>query len=202
MTQTQSKELVTKEMIIGEVIEKYPDAAGVFSSYGIQCIGCHANPHEAIEQGALGHGMSEEEIDKMINEVNSVISGGEDHTEEHHQEEAEEDPSKLRIDLTERAAEKVKGLMKKQKQEGYGLRIKVSAGGCAGLSYGLEIEKEPDVQKDRIFDFHGVKVFLDGKSLQILNGTSIDYIETLKESGFKFNNPNAKSSCGCGSSFS
>ena len=92
MTQTQSKELVTKEMIIGEVIEKYPDAAGVFSSYGIQCIGCHANPHEAIEQGALGHGMSEEEIDKMINEVNSVISGGEDHTEEHHQEEAEEFP--------------------------------------------------------------------------------------------------------------
>ena len=194
----QTKELVTKEMIIGEVIEKYPDAAGVFSAYGIQCIGCHANPHESIEQGALGHGMSDQEIDKMIGEVNSVLTGEEGHVDE----QAGTDTSKLGIELTERAAEKVKDLMKKQKQEGFGLRIKVSAGGCAGFSYGLEIEKEPNIQKDRIFDMHGVKVFLDGKSLQILNGTSIDYIETLKESGFKFNNPNAKSSCGCGNSFS
>src|SRR3989338_7429348 len=123
MTQTQSKELVTKDMIIGEVIEKYPESASVFSSFGIQCIGCHANPHESIEHGALGHGMSDQEIDKMIAEVNSVLTGQDEHVDE----QADTDTSKLKIDLTERAVEKVKELMKKQKQEGYGLRIRVLA---------------------------------------------------------------------------
>lgn len=192
------QEAITKDMIIGEIIEKYPEAAEILSNYGIQCIGCSANPYETLEQGTIGHGMSEQELENLVKELNNLISGKKQPLENII---SKDDLSKMSLELTEKAANKIKELMKQQDKEGYGLRVRVQSGGCAGFYYGLDIEKEPDVQKDRIFELHGIKVFIDPKSLQLLNGTTIDYIETLQESGFKFNNPNAQTSCGCGKSF-
>jgi len=69
-----TKELINKEMTIGEVVQKYPSTAEVFMSYGLHCIGCHVSAFETLEQGATGHGMNEETINKMVGEANKVAN--------------------------------------------------------------------------------------------------------------------------------
>jgi iron-sulfur cluster assembly protein len=107
------------------------------------------------------------------------------------------------ITLTENAASRVQVLLASQniEGEGAGLRVFVKAGGCAGFEYGFDLEKEIR-ENDYTFDMHGVRVYLDPKSALYLAGTEIDYEETLMATGFKVNNPNAQSTCGCGTSFS
>ncbi|MBI4459012.1 MAG: iron-sulfur cluster assembly accessory protein [Acidobacteria bacterium] len=85
-----------------------------------------------------------------------------------------------------------------------GLRIGVVGGGCSGFSYSMMFEenRQDELGMDKVFEFDGLKVFVDQASLLYLDNTEIDYIETLEGSGFKFSNPNVKSTCGCGSSFS
>ena len=68
-TQTQS---ITKDMTMGEIIEKFPFASEVMLSYGLHCVGCHVNPYESLENGALGHGMSDEEVNSMLQELNDL----------------------------------------------------------------------------------------------------------------------------------
>jgi len=82
-----------------------------------------------------------------------------------------------------------------------GLRLGVLGGGCSGLSYQFKFDTKPR-PTDKIFEFDGVRVFVDPKSILYLNGMTLDYKETLMQSGFEFENPNAKKSCGCGTSFS
>ena len=105
------------------------------------------------------------------------------------------------VTLTENAIKKIKEIMEKENKNGYGLRMRVMGGGCSGLTYNLNIEKESN-DKDHVLITNGLRVYIDRKSLVYLNGIELDYVETLTESGFKFNNPNAKKTCGCGSSFS
>jgi iron-sulfur cluster assembly protein len=104
------------------------------------------------------------------------------------------------IHLTEKAAEQVKGLLAKENLEGYGLRVSVAGGGCSGLSYKLVFEKA-EQQGDRVAEQHGVKVFVDPKSYLYLNGVTLDFTDGLNGTGFTFTNPNAKGTCGCGTSF-
>ena len=82
-----------------------------------------------------------------------------------------------------------------------GLRLGVMGGGCSGLSYSIKFDTQPR-ERDRIYEFDGVRVFVDPKSFLYLHGMTLDYEETLMHEGFVFQNPNAKKSCGCGSSFS
>jgi iron-sulfur cluster assembly accessory protein len=82
-----------------------------------------------------------------------------------------------------------------------GLRVAVVGGGCSGFSYQMNFENESN-GIDKVFDFDGLQVFVDQASLMYLDGTKIDYVETLEGAGFKFDNPNVKTTCGCGSSFS
>lgn len=105
------------------------------------------------------------------------------------------------VEVTERAVSKVKSLLESEKKTGFGLRIAVQGGGCSGFQYGLTFEDtaRPD---DKVLEFNGLKVFIDAMSQPYLNGTTVDYVESLQGSGFKINNPNATSSCGCGDSFS
>lgn len=107
------------------------------------------------------------------------------------------------IDITEKAAERVRQIVRSQgKPEGeYGLRIFIKGGGCAGFQYCFDIENTQK-DNDQVFERHGVKVYVDNKSILRLVGTEVDYFETLMESGFKVSNPNATSTCGCGISFS
>jgi iron-sulfur cluster insertion protein len=121
-------------------------------------------------------------------------------TAESKQESQAEQPQEL-VKLTTRAAEKVKSIRAEEKiEDGFGLRLKVMGGGCSGFAYDLFFDQAQDV--DQSFESQGIKMLCDQMSLMYLVGTEIDFIEDVQGSGFKFNNPNVKSTCGCGSSFS
>ena len=105
------------------------------------------------------------------------------------------------VQLTENAVGKVKEILDQQEPKPAGLRIAVVGGGCSGFSYSMAFENTPNML-DKTYKYDGLKVFVDQASLLYLDGVEVDYVETLEGSGFKFNNPNVKSTCGCGSSFS
>jgi iron-sulfur cluster assembly protein len=107
------------------------------------------------------------------------------------------------IQVTERAVQKIRAAMAKEgisPEEG-GLRLGVMGGGCSGLSYSIKFDTRPR-ERDRVFEFDGVRIFVDPKSFLYLHGMTLDYEETLLRQGFNFINPNSTRSCGCGSSFS
>jgi len=105
------------------------------------------------------------------------------------------------LNLTTRAADKVKEIRNTEGLSGQGLRVRVIGGGCAGFSYDLFFEDETS-DLDQTFESHGIPIYVDMMSAQYLDGTEIDYVEGLQGAGFKFVNPQAKQTCGCGSSFS
>ena len=107
------------------------------------------------------------------------------------------------IQVTERAVEKIRAAMVKEgiSHEQGGLRLGVMGGGCSGLSYSIKFDTQPR-ERDRIYEFDGVRIFVDPKSFIYLHGMTLDYEETLMRQGFNFINPNSTRSCGCGSSFS
>jgi iron-sulfur cluster assembly protein len=108
----------------------------------------------------------------------------------------------MAVVLTEKAANEVKRIIADQKIEPeMVLRVGVTGGGCSGFSYQLGFDKSYDAKTDSRFEYHGVPVVVDKKSALYLDGTTIDFYEGLEARGFKFDNPNAVKSCGCGSSF-
>jgi len=104
------------------------------------------------------------------------------------------------ITLTDKAADKVKEIIKSDGRANSALRVGVKGGGCSGFSYVLDID-DRNSDTDQIFEDKGVKILIDAKSFVYLSGTELDYKESLTGSGFTFTNPNAVRSCGCGSSF-
>lgn len=180
----QVHKFITKDMTISEVIEKYPSTIETLLMTGVHCIGCHVSYFETLEQGMKGHGMSDEEIDKVIKDMNKVV---------------EEENLTINEDfkITEKAASKIKEVIKDKK----GLRIEVVSGGCSGYMYNITTENK--INKDDIsIEDKGVKVILDKESFNLLKGSKLDYVDSLQGAGFKIHNPNAKSTCGCGHSFS
>lgn len=175
---------VSRKMLLTEVAAKYPRAADVMTRYGLHCFGCHVSQYETIEQGAAGHGMTEEEIDRMMSEVNGHVqtqTGG--------------------LDFTDKAVAKVRELLAAEgKDPSFGLRIQIVPGGCSGYSYDFSFDNETH-EDDVSMDKDGLKVFVDRQSLSLIGGSLVDYIDGLHGSGFKVSNPQAKQSCGCGSSF-
>ena len=106
------------------------------------------------------------------------------------------------VQLTPVAITKVKEILTQQTPSPTGLRVAVVGGGCSGFSYHMAFENAVNENSDSVYEFDGLKVLVDQMSEMYLDGVSIDYIESIEGSGFKFNNPNVKSTCGCGSSFS
>jgi iron-sulfur cluster assembly protein len=106
------------------------------------------------------------------------------------------------IHLTERAAKKILSLLGKEgvSPDTGGLRVGIQGGGCSGLSYAMRLDTQSR-DRDKVFEEFGARLFVDPKSLLYLNGTTLEYEETLMRQGFVFQNPNATRSCGCGSSF-
>ena len=105
------------------------------------------------------------------------------------------------IHLTESAIAAVSRFIEGSEQPGSGLRVSVTGGGCSGFQYGLALEVLP-ADGDTVAEFGPVKVFVDSASAPLLDGVTMDFVDGLEGSGFKFLNPNAKASCGCGNSFS
>lgn len=107
------------------------------------------------------------------------------------------------LQVTAKAVDRIRAILAKEgisPEEG-GLRLGVKGGGCSGLSYAIAFDSGPR-ERDNIFTFDGVRVFIDPKSFVYLNGMTLDYEETLMRQGFLFHNPNSARSCGCGTSFS
>ena len=105
------------------------------------------------------------------------------------------------VALTERAVSKVKQIIEGQEPRPAGLRIAVVGGGCSGFSYSMNFENSPNML-DKTYPSDGFKLFVDQASLLYLDGIEVDFVDEAEGSGFKFNNPQVKSTCGCGSSFS
>ena len=181
------KQLITKDMTIGDVVAKYPACIEVLQSAGVHCVGCHVSYHETLEQGFKGHGMSDEEVDTVIDKLNAAI------------EEAKHEEGKELI-ITNKAAEKLKDVLKENNKEGSGLRVEIIPGGCSGFQYGLELD-DNTTDMDLIFEEKGVKIIVSKENMQFLKGAKLDYVDSLQGGGFKISNSNAHSSCGCGQSF-
>jgi iron-sulfur cluster assembly protein len=115
---------------------------------------------------------------------------------------AQQTASAKGIVVTEKALARIKSAMAKENisPEQGGLRVGVQGGGCSGLSYNIRFDSQPR-ERDRIFQFGDVRIFVDPKSFIYLHGMTLDYEETLMHQGFAFKNPNSQKSCGCGTSF-
>ena len=109
--------------------------------------------------------------------------------------------TQLTIDITENAAKHVRDFTNKQKGEAVSLRVAVKGGGCSGLTYDLNVDADA-LETDKVIEQHGVTIMIDKKSYIFLAGTKLDYSGGLNGKGFVFSNPNAKTTCGCGTSFS
>jgi iron-sulfur cluster assembly accessory protein len=109
--------------------------------------------------------------------------------------------TEIPLNITQNAIKMVKKALEEENLTGHGLRIAVQGGGCSGLQYALDFTNESRMG-DNIFLVDGLNIYIDMASLQFLNGAEIDYVSGLNGTGFKFNNPNATRTCGCGHSFS
>lgn len=105
------------------------------------------------------------------------------------------------IEITESASKQILKMLAKQQLEGGGLRVALRAGGCSGYEYVFSWDREPR-SDDQVFDGHGARIFVDPRSFRLLDHAVLDYDTNLISKGFYFQNPNAKSTCGCGVSFS
>ena len=105
------------------------------------------------------------------------------------------------ITVTESAASKIKDLLSEEGKSDSGLRVFVQGGGCSGFQYGLMIEESGGGVGDQTFESNGIKLFVDPVSLSYLKGAEVDFVDTITGGGFTIKNPNATSTCGCGSSF-
>ncbi len=107
------------------------------------------------------------------------------------------------INVTETAASKINELLAEENKPGAGLRVFVQGGGCSGFQYGLMIDEgDGDPSSDQVFEVNGVRLVVDPISIRYLKGAEVDFVDNIAGGGFTIRNPNAKSTCGCGSSFS
>lgn len=187
--QAETKQLITKDMTIGEVIQKYPSVIEPLLETGVHCVGCGASYWETLEQGLKGHGMPDEMVDEVVAKLNGYVK-----------DEAPAAKEEKVLSITKKAAEKITELQVKQKKEGQGLRVMVVPGGCSGFSYGFDWETKAQAE-DVVVEEQGVKLFVDKNSMEQLKGSKLDYVDAFTGAGFRISNPNASSSCGCGQSF-
>ncbi len=181
---------ISRTTTIGQIVEKYPQTVDTLLSFGVHCVGCHVSPFESLEDGFRGHGLSDAQIDDAVVKLNKVI--------EETSQKVEEKKVDANITLAPLAVEKIKEFCKKNDKKA--LRIRVMPGGCSGYMYNLELVDEKGADELEIKQ-DGVTVFIDAKSLEKMNGATIEYKDSLQGAGFKIVNPEATASCGCGESF-
>lgn len=168
---------ITKDLTVGEVVRRFPSAAETLLKYGVDCTGCGAGYYETLEQAL-------DDADQVVRELNASLP--------------EESGDELVV--TRLAADWLKQILESRDRQSAGLRIRVQPGGCAGKSYKFDIEDAPQAN-DQVLHVHGAKFFIDKKSMLLLKGSRLDYVDALTGAGFKVSNPNAKATCGCGQSF-
>lgn len=187
MTSDQ-QEKITPNMTIADVFSNFPHKsqrlAQAMTNAGLHCTSCSAATWETLEAGMLGHGMTKEAIEKLVNELNAIL---------------EEEVDLDSITLTPRAAKKFREFAQEEGKSECSLRFGDTAGGCGGFQYILDFSEKPE-EDDAVFESEGVEIHIKKGMLGRLLGSVIDYVDGLQGAGFKISNPNVKSSCGCGTS--
>ena len=207
---------ITKNTLIAEILAENPEKAQLLSEimldFGIHCVGCGAAAFETLKQGVLGHGYSEADLNKLVKQINEVLEENSKSEEKQKtgnfltnspKSDRVKEPKNIKnfsLKFTKTAIEKIKNIIKNEKNKNAILRVSVLSGGCSGFVYNLEIIKKP-IKSDLNFKKSGINVAVDKKGIERLEGVEIDFVDNLNESGFKFNNPNAQKECGCGKSF-
>ena len=184
--------MIKDETLIGEILSRYPESAQIMEDYGLHCTSCSVNAYEPIKSGAMSHGLGEEVADELISKINDLAA-------------AKAKAPADGIYVSERAAKKIQEFSKEEKKEGFALRITAKDNNDMEPAYAMDFEEKPK-DDDKVFEFHGVKVFTNPESTKNLMGADIDFLETQIGSGFKITNPkfNGSSggcdsgSCGCG----
>jgi iron-sulfur cluster assembly accessory protein len=180
-------ETITRDMTIKQIFSKFPakaqKLAQELTKAGLNCVGCSASTWETVESGVLRHGMTEKDLGELLEKLNTVLAH-------------EVDTST--ITLTEEAANEFKAISKHEGKEGWALRFDEKPAGCNGFEYVLEFSEKPS-EHDMVFHSHGIDIHVYKSALGRLQGCEIDFVRGL-DSGFKITNPNARSSCGCGTS--
>ena len=180
--------MITRDMTIATILGKWPEKsqklAQEMTNAGLHCVGCGAATWETLEAGMLGHGMEDDEIESLMASMNEILKQTTDLTT---------------ISLTKRAADKFIALCKEEGLSKYALRFGDQPGGCSGFEYVLDFSEQASID-DMTFLSFGVEIHVEKESVPRLLGAEIDYYDGLNGAGFKVSNPNAKGSCGCGSS--
>lgn len=181
------QQTIHRQMTIDELFSTFPQKAQKLaqelSKAGLNCVGCSSSTWETIESGVLRHGKAEDDIQKLLSKLNNIL---------------EEKVDTSTITLTEKAASKFKAILEEEGKSGYALRFDEQPAGCSGFEYVLDFSEKPS-ENDAIFSCHGVDIHVDTRVLPKLLGCEIDYVDGL-QAGFKIVNPNARSTCGCGTS--
>src|SRR5690606_10778079 len=171
-----------------EIFKRFPHKsqklAQEMTNAGLHCVGCSAATWETVGAGMYGHGMSDQEIDKLLNQLNEILAEKEDLST---------------ITITDRAAKKYKEILEEEGKTGWGVRFGEKAAGCSGFEFFLEFSEKAKVG-DAILESNGIEIHIHHKSTERLMGSVIDYVDGLHGAGFKISNPHVKSSCGCGNS--
>ena len=194
----QTVQLITKDTTIGDIVEKHPEVVDTLTSYGVHCVGCHVSPFESLEMGFKGHGMTDELIKEAVTKLNEVISKNGSANKDVEVKKEEFDFSKATLNVTDKAAEKIKTFLEQEKKQA--LRISVVPGGCSGFKYEMVLD-DKSTEEDIVIEEKEIRLFIDKSSMIKLNGSNVDFVDSLQGSGFKISNPGAASSCGCGDSF-
>jgi len=160
---------ITKDTNIGEIVENFPQTIETLESFGVHCVGCQVSAFESIEMGFKTHGMSDEQITDAVKKLNEVVGNTPVKKKE---DEPEFDYSTAKLNVTDKAAEKIKGLMEEHKKAG--LRIGIVPGGCSGNSYSMELDDKSDendiVIEEKTASYTGGRPLTVSYSRQILNG--------------------------------
>lgn len=163
---------ITQEMTIGQIIEKYPQTTEVLLGYGLQCVGCAVNPYETLEQGALGHGMSQDSLQSLLEEANMVVT-----------KQAPYEMNPDGITLAPNAVDTLEAMMESDGKQGHGLKVDAKKEG-EGLNYFLDIVEQPE-EGDLSLEWDGVKIFINQSSLDLMNPSVIDFVTMPGGEGFK-----------------
>ena len=181
---------ISKELMIGEVMARWPHVTTIMARHGFKLGGCNTSPFETIEQTASKQGMAIEKIEVMVADVNEELS----------KEKPAESLGGI-ITVTELAAKHIKNIMTSDGKENSYLKLGVVPGGCSGFNYEMDFIDQPN-SEDMVDESNGIKLVMERTHEKFLRGITIDFRESLNGAGFVMQNPNAKSGCSCGQSFS
>lgn len=176
------KNLITKDMIVADVVSMFPEAADIITSYGLHCVGCHINAYETLEQGLLGHGYSEEDLKNMLHELNEYLE------ESLHEEVSKisTKTEKMKIEVSKKAIKKIEETAKIQKKKSI---VRLEARRVEGVvKYSLNFIDDREIQKrDKVFSFaqKKVQIVADKRNHKKMSEVFIDYVQEGDREGFK-----------------